>query len=1514
MSTQLSTIAPYLPSVLVQAALDHPEHCGRVSSERFQAAVLFADVSKFTFLTQEIVHKGAEGPEELGRLLNRFFESMVLQVKVAGGHVAKFGGDALTAFFAVADESPGFAVQRAWQAANCMQEAMAEFEDVQTRFGVYTWGLKIGIGVGEMCAMHVGGVSDRWEYVLGGDALVQALEAERISGPGELCLSVQAASIMPDPPVELPAAEPIARSLFSATPEVEAKLRSYLAVPVRGWLYRGLHDWLAVLHPMTVLFVGVHGIDYGHVDAVQELDAVVKTALEIVYRYEGTLARVSVDDKGTSLLVLFGAPPFTHEDDPVRAVRCGLDLTATIGGMGREAVSCSAGVSGSPVFAGPVGGADRREYTVMGNAVNLAAKLAVQSPPGTVLCDYATYQAAQSVCEFESLAPVRIKGRAGFIRVYRATGRVSDGESGVFALTGRREWVDWDPHTLLGRAAEIERCCQALNDVQAGESRILIVEGEAGIGKSRLVVELTRLARERGLTWLAGAGRSVEQQTPYLAWRDVFSYYFDLDAVPGSDARRARVEGIVTDLVPDRVDDVALLNDVLQLDFPDAAIGTGRDPVLRQQMLTSFLIALLRMWTKEQPLIVILEDAHWLDALSWDLAQRVCAAMIQYHEPFLLLLSARPLDLVDQQHHMAHLVGMPQAERILLKTLSPDTIVSVAARRLGVPVHALPLSVTSLIRDRAGGNPFFAQELASSLHDRGLIRVLRQDGGQVRCQLSPDFGRAASMLPETVQGLLLSRIARLSPESQLTLKVASVLGRVFAYPTLVQTLGRYAVVTDDILEHQLEELSALDLTSLNSLVPERTYRFKHVITQQVAYQTLPFAQRRTVHRTVAETLEYLYRDRTEAMVGLLAYHWDQAGYAERAIGYLLQAAERAQRAYANGEAMACLSRVLELVSEVVRVVGGGRAYAQWQLEALRGMGQVCFGLGDLPAANRLFRQAIELGRSVGLGRDDLVHLYHWLGEVLWWQGERDEHAVIAEEALALLVPGEETLEAVLVNQTVATACLGQGDRQGFVDYSQRSAQFIQKLEYSEMLRPAYTHIVGVYLEQRNTDTAMRWLEVLEEKAMASQDLRALAEVHLYAGMAFSQEGALARALARWYRAVELFEQLEDTKHVSWCLPHISDVLIDLGDLDQAGTYAPKGLVSSKAVQVVDHIMLSFRNIGRIALCKGQYGPAREAFEAWETLAQQERDRSELFRALIEEGYVDLAQGESTAAHDTFSRALKVGLVGPAAPEPCAFAAALAGLERTLPPTPYRRLCFGLRERLGDGGIPQWYLMDDLVPGPAGLDADATCLFVESFEGTLRKSWTWLDPLKDCSYVIDQGLHVHVANGRDLAGGNSSAPRLLRRARGDLVLEAVCTSSRDDRPAIGGLLLWWDRDHYLRLDWGRRGTQEIEFGGYLRGQDAILGRGLLLSQSWTDEFVHLRLERLDQNVRAWCSSDGKTWFSVGQAQTDLQNEVQVGLFAVGAIDRRAMPGTYPEGSAIQFKSFACARIGERNANG
>ena len=1388
---------------------------------------------------------------------------------------------------------------------------MADLSDVRTRSGPVTLGLKIGIGAGEVMAMQVVGMPERREYVVAGSALRQALQAESEIGAGEVRLSSEAEALLYPRSLAQRALSPLDLSVVPNPEAVRSRLSCYLPRPVRGWLGDELHDWLGVLHPMSVLFVGLQGVDYDAAGAVQRLNGAFATVLETVYRYEGTLARLSVDDKGTALLVLFGAPPFSHEDDAARAVRCALDACGAVASETAGRLSATAGAATGHVFAGPVGSPRRREYTVIGSAVNLAMHLMQAAKPGWVLCDYDSYVGARPMCEFESMAPVRVKGRVGPVRVYRPTGRLSTLRGDVFDLTGRREWVDWDPRTLLGREQEVARLRDALDAVQARMSRVLIVQGEAGIGKSRLIVELTRLARERGLTWLAGAGRSVEQRTLYLAWRDVFSYYFGLDAIADVEGKRAQVQTVLWELVPDQMLYVSLLNDVLNLDIPETQQATALDPVLRQQRLTTILLALLKVWAREQPLILIVEDAHWLDSTSWELVARMAHALAMAGEPMLIVLVTRLLEANSvAKRTVTSLHAMRATETLSLHALPPREIIALVTARLGLPAGGLPEPVAGLLEHRSGGNPFFAQELVYALRDQGLIHILPPSGGStgVRCVVSEDLDRAAGSLPETVQGLILSRIDRLPPDLQLTLRVASVIGNVFARETLDRTLRQVTTLTEGALDRQLEELSALELTPLNSPAPEETYRFKHVITQEVAYRTLLFAQRRAVHRAVAETLEALHPERVEELVGLLAYHWDQAEQCERAIGYMLQAGERAQRAYANRETISHYTRVLDLVDQMSARAPLTDAAAGWRLAALCGLGQVRYGTGELSEANRLFREAIVLGREQGVARSELLRLYHWLGEVLWWQGEREAHVTIAEEALALLGDETGTVEAALVNQTVATGYLGRGDTREYRAFTLKTAEFLDGLPYSEELRPAYTHVVSVYLADRDIDQAVRWLEALERRAALHQDLRALAQVHLYAGTIRTQCGALRDGLARWERALALFGQLEDTKHESWCYPNMSAVSTQVGDLARAEVYGRRGIEISASVHIPDHERLAYRNMGRIALCREDWAGAVGAFSRCAQLSQDAGEPMNEAWANTDLGFVYLAQGRQSDARSCFEEA--ISLAGPEgwAASPANLALVLSGLERAQDPASFRALCRRICTETGDARR--------LFLEPIDEDSDVATVLRQEYlrkdglDGLPGDAWQWVDPLAGSAFGTQDGLCVWAMNGSDLAGVNRSAPRMLRPGAGDLMIQTVCTVAAPDRPATGGILLWRDRTCFVLLEWGRRGAREVALEGCLGGQDLILGRGLLPVEpdGASPERVFLRIAREGEGIIALCSTDGQRWLVVGEVPTFTCGPVEAGLCAIGAIDRLVYPGAYPKGTAIRFASCSwCDRI-------
>jgi hypothetical protein len=232
------------------------------------------------------------------------------------------------------------------------------------------------------------------------------------------------------------------------------------------------------------------------------------------------------------------------------------------------------------------------------------------------------------------------------------------------------------------------------------------------------------------------------------------------------------------------------------------------------------------------------------------------------------------------------------------------------------------------------------------------------------------------------------------------------------------------------------------------------------------------------------------------------------------------------------------------------------------------------------------------------------------------------------------------------------------------------------------------------------------------------------------------------------------------------------------------------------------------------------------------------------------------------------------------------------------PEAFRAFCRRWREAhpsAQDASFQQWSLEPAV---PAAPFFGAVPAIQEAFVAPLCAPWVWHDPMGDCSYKVRDGLVLYAANGRDLWGPNETAPRLLRPVSGGFTVETICLPALAERPMIGGLLLWKDRENFLRLERGTHGPHDLWFLGCLGNKEQILGRGRLPSEQ-----VVLRLERLGSRVNALCSADGHTWFTLGQVEFPREDPVEVGVHAIGDIDRLIYPGAYPEGTAIRFERFS-----------
>ncbi|HZB59819.1 MAG TPA: AAA family ATPase, partial [Actinomycetota bacterium] len=671
-----------------------------------------------------------------------------------------------------------------------------------------------------------------------------------------------------------------------------------------------------------------------------------------------------------SLVAALGLPPLTHEDDPARGVQAALAMREALAGLGRRV---AIGVTTGRAFCGTVGSRRRREYTMLGAVVNLAARLMQEAGDG-VLCDAATAEAARSALAFEALGPVRVKGRADPVPVYRpgrADRSAGRGPEPVVRgpLVGREE--------ERGRLDGALRRITADGDDRAGVVQVLVLEGDAGAGKSRLVAELVDQAVAAGVPVLAGAGDAVERNTPWHAWRELFGRLPVFDGADRTARRR-----LVLDLLgpgPELRDLAPLLNPVLALELPETAASAELSGQGRAGRTRDLLVRLLRAVVGDKPTVLVIEDAHWLDSASTGLV----LALSRERLPLLLVVATRSRGeggtVEDELAWAAYrrLLRAPNLERLVLDRLPVAAVEALVGQRLGTT--AVPEVLTRLVEEKAGGNPLFTEELALALRDAGLVRVV--DG---RVELFSDIPDVlARRLPLTVHGAITSRIDRLSPTQQLTVKVASVIGRVFAVGILrdIHPLRQAVALT---LAADLTELERADLTVLDTPEPHLSYLFKHVIVQEAAYNLMLLSQRRQLHRSAAEW----YERAGGGDLALLAHHWRLAEVPAKAVHYLERAGTEALREGAYAEAVRFFTALLDVDDSDPSGVAGGRQggpgaaairRARWEHQ----LGDAYLGLGQLAPEQEHLHAALAL-----LGRRTPASGRRLPGKLAWQAGQQ----------------------------------------------------------------------------------------------------------------------------------------------------------------------------------------------------------------------------------------------------------------------------------------------------------------------------------------------------------------------------------------------------------------------------------------------------------------------------------------------------------------------------------------------
>ena len=601
------------------------------------------------------------------------------------------------------------------------------------------------------------------------------------------------------------------------------------------------------------------------------------------------------DLAGDGVLALFGAPR-SHEDDPERAVRAGLQAVADIAEYGRE-VERAFGIEGFAVRAaantgtvvvGAMGAGSRVEYSALGDAVNTAARLQAHAEPGEVVVGEETHRLIAPLFDWSEPRTLTLKGKAEPVTAFVV--------SGIRATPGRVRGLD-EVHTrFVGREGELAAGTEIVRAALAGSGGILAITGEAGIGKSRLLTELRAVCEREpaefgSATWIEGRCVSYGESMPYWPFRDLLRSWLGVLADEPELRVRVALRRNVDRLFGDRASEIypylgAFLGLTLE---PEAAARLAElSPEALQYRTFEVVRSLLRRLAEDGPIAVALEDLHWADATSLQLLERMLADTEEV--PLLLVLTARP----ERDHPSWRLKetaarDLPHRSRELaLEALSGD-----AGREL---LHALVGEGTlsedmeSRILEPAEGNPFFLEELVRSLIDAGAL-VREGDGWRFDHEVDVE-------VPPTVEKVILARIDRLGSGAHVVLVAASVLGRQFGLPLLEAVVGDRAEVRP-----ALTELQRLDLIREGRRWPEPEFRFKHALIQDAAYRTLVSEDRLGLHRKAAGWLEDTYAGREDEVAGLLAHHWLAANDEDMAVRYLTRAGDKARLEYALDEAI-----------------------------------------------------------------------------------------------------------------------------------------------------------------------------------------------------------------------------------------------------------------------------------------------------------------------------------------------------------------------------------------------------------------------------------------------------------------------------------------------------------------------------------------------------------------------------------------------------------------------------------
>ena len=1138
-----SRLQPYLPRLTLEWLANEPKSVHR----SVEGTLVFADISGFTALSEKLAKLGQIGAEEMASAITTCFSDLLTVAYDEGGGLIKFGGDALLILFD-GDEHAA----RAVRAAHGMRKRLQAVGKLVTPGGRVNLRMSVGVHTGAFDFFLVG--DSHLELIVTGPGSTRVVEMEGTAVAGEIVLSSATMQELPGNCIGAAKGEgwllrsPPRGDAPSQTwvlPELDpAALEGSVPVAIRETLLAAIgepehrHVCVAFLH-----FDGTDDIlrTQGPEVLADGLAQLVSETQAAVDEYEICFLASDVDADGGKLIMTAGAPRTTldAEERMLLALRRIVDAG--------PAIPFRIGVNKGPVFAGDIGPRYRRTYTVMGDAVNLAARVMAKARPGQILATSSILDAAGIRFETQPLEPFMVKGKKDPITAY-LVGPIADVQVRS----------DEDDLPLVGRQDEIAAIDEAMERARAGEGRTIEIVGPPGIGKTRLLRELR--ARAEAFEHISATCELYSAGTAYTPFRSLLRDALGIDhQASGDEAAQdllIRVSAVDPDLLP-WLPLLAIPIDA-QVDPTPEVDALGQE--FRRGKLEWAVARLLRHMYEGRPVLVTIEDAHWMDDASSALLSTLISGIAV--GPWLVAVTRR-----DEE------TGFVAPEGDGFVTLRPEPLGPVARRALleaaseDAPLRPHELDV---VADRSGGNPLFLRELLQAAHAAGGV----------------------GDLPSSVDGIVTAQIDRLPPSDLRLLRYASVLGSSFTDELVGALLAGEDGVIDRAAWHRLEEFVAPDGPG--------AHRFRHALMRDAAYEGLSFRRRRELHARVGDAICEGVTDEDEASE-LLSMHYFFAQRYEPAWRYSVMAGNRAEAKFALVQAADFYLRAID----AARHEGG---IADEEIAKLwETIGNFRERLGQYDLANEAYAAARALVTDDAIRLAQLYLKHAWVAES---QGRYASALRWAARGLRA-VEGRDDDDAVR-ERAQLECCYGavrqdQAKQKESVTWLRRAIDDAERVDDNRTLAHTYFLLDWSLIdagEQKEPVYSARSLEIYTEMG----DLGGQSAI-------WGNSGVFAQWGGRWDEAVDLFGKARDAKErigavvdAALAVSNMGEIYSDRGLLHEAHAMFKEALRVHRAAEFQMGIGFAISNLGRVAYRMGELdeaaGPLEEAGRIFEQIGME----------------------------------------------------------------------------------------------------------------------------------------------------------------------------------------------------------------------------------------------------------------------------------------------------------------------